>query len=138
MKIYILIETQDQSDYSEPECYAQANDAYNSVVAVSYDLKELEAKKAELEAQDAAVQGECDTDPVRYVIEEQEIPDIKVAIEVDGGLVQSVYANGPVKVDVFDLDVSDVPEGDEEIEEAAERGKQLKEIQSDPAYKEVF
>ena len=43
---------------------------------------------------------------------------MKIIIHVEGGLVQAVYANGDVDVDVVDLDVSDFP--DEGEQEAAD------------------
>lgn len=39
---------------------------------------------------------------------------MKIIIEVKGGLVQAVYANGDVDVEVVDLDVSDFPDDDEQ------------------------
>lgn len=48
-------------------------------------------------------------------IEEHEL-DVQVAIRVEGGLVQSAYANADVGVDVYDLDVSDFPDEGEQDE----------------------
>ena len=57
----------------------------------------------------------------------------KIAVKVQGGLVQAVYADAPVSVDVYDLDVSDFPD-DGEADEAAERAAEIEKIASDPAY----
>ena len=56
-----------------------------------------------------------------------------VAVKVSGGLVQAVYADALVLVEVFDLDVSDFPD-DGEADEAAERAAEIEKIASDPAY----
>lgn len=60
-------------------------------------------------------------------IEEQELC-VRVAIEVDGGLVQAVYSDADVSAEVYDLDVPEFPTEDEqkEIESKAAALKNLK------------
>ena len=67
-----------------------------------------------------------------------ELPAVSVAIEVSGGLVQNVYANGErVGVDVYDLDVSDFPsEGGEDAAEECET--ELEKIKSNPDWTRIW
>lgn len=44
---------------------------------------------------------------------------MKIIVKVEGGMVQAVYADGEVEVDVVDLDVSDFP--DEGEQDAADK-----------------
>jgi hypothetical protein len=47
---------------------------------------------------------------------------MRIVIEVSGGMVQTVYADGPVSVEVVDLDVSEFPGlGDPTKDELRER-----------------
>lgn len=56
-----------------------------------------------------------DPDSTSWRIEEKEL-DVQIAIRVKGGLVESVYSNAGVDVDVYDLDVSDYPDEGEQSE----------------------
>ena len=59
-------------------------------------------------------------------IEEHSL-EANIAIKVEGGLIQAVYSNTDVNVDVYDLDVSDFPDFDEQ-KEADERREALEKI----------
>lgn len=63
--------------------------------------------------------------------------DCRVVVHVEGGLVQSVCANGFVDVAVFDLDVSDFAEPNE-IEEVERNRKHMEEITSAPGWEYVW
>ena len=41
---------------------------------------------------------------------------MKIIVRVEGGLVQAVYADGEVEVEVVDLDISDYPDDGEQDE----------------------
>ena len=62
---------------------------------------------------------------------------ISIAIEVQGGMVRNVYANGNVDVEVYDLDVSDFPDPDE-AENAYSRATALQELSQDPTFHRVW
>lgn len=62
---------------------------------------------------------------------------LHIAAMVEGGLIQSVYANGDVSLDVYDLDVSDFPD-EGEAEEAERRRNVFQTIAADPAYHSVY
>ena len=58
---------------------------------------------------------------------EEHILGSNIAIKVEGGLVQAVYSNSDINVDVYDLDVSDFPDLEEQ-KEADERRDALEKI----------
>lgn len=64
---------------------------------------------------------------------------IKIAIVVEGGMVQTVYSTDDkeVEVEVIDLDLSDFLT-DEEEEEHKEKLKRLDEIETNDEYKMVW
>ena len=61
----------------------------------------------------------------------------KVIIRVEGGLVQAVYSDGDVDVEVVDLDVSDFPE-DGEQEAADKREEELNKTVKQKGWKQVW
>lgn len=61
----------------------------------------------------------------------------KVIIRVEGGLVQAVYSDGDVDVEVVDLDVSDFPEEGEQ-EAADKRREEMEETIKQEGWKEVW
>lgn len=71
-----------------------------------------------------------------WSVEAQDL-DVKVAVKVHGGMVQSVIANAAVDVDVYDLDVSSYPEEGEE-DEADEKRRLYQELASRPDWREVW
>lgn len=63
---------------------------------------------------------------------------LQIVIEVEGGMVQNVYAdNTDVDVKVIDLDMSDYPD-DNEIEEKEENAKELEEIRKSGDFQRVY
>ena len=61
----------------------------------------------------------------------------KVIIRVEGGLVQAVYSDGDVDVEVVDLDVSDFPEEGEQ-EAADKRREEMEATIKQEGWKEVW
>ena len=45
-----------------------------------------------------------------WCVQEREL-DVQVAVEVQGGLVQNIYANAGICAEVYDLDLTDIQEG---------------------------
>lgn len=62
---------------------------------------------------------------------------MKIIIKVEGGMVQAVYADGEVEVDVIDLDVSDYPEEGEQ-EAADKREEEMNETVKQKGWKQVW
>ena len=75
-------------------------------------------------------------DRYSWRIEEHEL-DVQVAVEVEGGLVQGIYANTDVYPDVYDLDVSSYPEEGEE-DEADQNRAELGELKNQPGWRSVW
>ena len=88
----------------------------------------------ECDMEHAVIRDDCDVESWR--IEEQEL-DVQVAVRVKGGLVQSVYANADVNVEVYDLDVSDFPDEGEE-DKAAEEEAELEKLVTSPGWRAVW
>ncbi len=73
---------------------------------------------------------------VKYIEGYKEVAP-EVAVRVKGGLVQSVYANADVNVEVYDLDVSDFPDEGEE-DKAAEEEAELEKLVASPGWRAVW
>lgn len=145
MKIYILVHEQDTDaawgcnvkSFIDKQA---AQDAMRSDWQVS--VKSWEYDSHEHHDEDEAVCGETEAvlrenDEVeRWRIEEQEL-DVQVAVEVEGGLVQNIYANADVYPDVYDLDVSDFPDDGEE-DEADRKKTELDELVKSPGWRLVY
>lgn len=74
---------------------------------------------------------ECDDDMMSP--DDPKVEPLMLAIEVKGGLVQNVYANGAADVEVYDLDVSSCPEEGEENELDIKEAE-LNKIAHDPTF----
>lgn len=74
-------------------------------------------------------------DIVNWRIEAHEL-DVQVAVRVEGGLVQDVYANAGVSVEVYDLDVSDFPDEGEQ-DDADKKEAELEELIKSPGWGRV-
>lgn len=61
----------------------------------------------------------------------------KVIIRVEGGLVQAVYSDGDVDVEVVDLDVSDLPEEGEQ-QAADKRREEMEATIAQPGWRCVW
>lgn len=68
---------------------------------------------------------------------EEKTLNVRVAIRVKGGLVQTVYSNSDVDVDVYDLDVSDFPD-EGEAEEADRKEKELDALCNNSGWRAVW
>ena len=62
---------------------------------------------------------------------------MKIIIEISGGLVSNVYADGAADIEIFDLDLPIAPEPDE-IAETAARAAEFKNIIAKPEIKKIW
>lgn len=71
-----------------------------------------------------------------WCVQERELP-VEVAVEVQGGLVQNIYANTDVDAEVYDLDLTDIQEEggptEGELRQAA-----LAEVTSAPGWRTIW
>ena len=135
-RIYALVVTSDQSDFCDNE-YNNAEPAFDRIEMVSFDLAKLQKRKAELEAEDAKDREELDTDPMFFEIVELMTEMPRVAIQLDGGLVQEVLSDAPVSVEVIDLDSPDFPD-EAEMKESDAKAERWQELENDTAMKNVL
>lgn len=145
MKTFVLI-YQENSDgrcdadidlfLDRAQAQASMHDAYNKTI-----------KGMEFDSSEQADDHHCDLgatagvivdglDSYSWRIEEHEL-DVQVAVKVEGGLVQSIYANTDVYPDVYDLDVSSYPEEGEE-DEADQKRAELDELKNQPGWRSVW
>ena len=145
MKLYILVNLQDTDDtfgahitpFTEKET-AQTfmrESLEATVKDWGFDTTVSERDDHYIECQEnSAVIHDGDNEE-RWQIEEHNI-NVRVAVEVRGGLVANVYANVGLDAEVFDLDVSDFPdEGEQEAADARE--KELQELIESPEWGRV-
>lgn len=85
---------------------------------------------------EASIRDDYKTEYENWAIEEKTL-NVRVAIRVKGGLVQTVYSNSDVDVDVYDLDVSDFPD-EGEAEEADRKEKELDALCSNSGWRAVW
>lgn len=146
MKIYILINSQDTdgalgTNVAPFTDQAAAQAALRQVweeALVSWDFDTSEPTTddhyCECGENTAIIRDGDDVETWR--IETHEV-SVSVAVEVEGGLVQNVYANADVSVEVYDLDVSDFPdEGEPEAADA--KKKELEELIKSPGWECVW
>ena len=62
---------------------------------------------------------------------------MKIIIEISGGLISNIYADGAADIEIFDLDPPIVPDPDE-IAETAARATELKNIIAKPEFKKIW
>ena len=84
----------------------------------------------------AEISDDCKCEYEQWQIQEKEL-DVKAAVEVRGGLVQSVIANAGIDVDVYDLDVSDFPD-EGEVDEADRKEREFTELSNRPDWGRVW
>lgn len=77
-----------------------------------------------------------DTDIENWRIEEHEL-QVELAVEVNQGVVQAIYANTDIFQKVFDLDVSDFAE-DSEMAEADIKAAELEKLKQQPGWRAVY
>lgn len=145
MKLYLLIHEQD-TDFAWG---ADVTPYTNRLVAQE---AMYQAYKASIKAWtfDASVQTEehecCFVDEKAVIrdgtemeswrIEEQELC-VRVAIEVEGGLVQAVYSDASVSVEVYDLDVPEFPT-EEEQKEIDSKAAALEHLKNSASWEAVW
>lgn len=145
MLVYLLIHEQDtdaacgsdaQTFTDKKTAQDAMRDSWQSAVdAWKYNDKEhLYEDECECLEDTAVIRDGSDCEHWR--IEEQML-DIQVAVRVEGGLVQAVYSNAGVSVDVYDVDVSDFPD-EGEREEAEKRQLQLEELTKSPGWQRLW
>lgn len=83
---------------------------------------------------DASIRDGSDVEVWR--IEEKEL-DVNIAVKVHGGMVQEVYSDADVGVEVYDLDSSDFPE-ESELTETEQRERELDEQIAQPGWRAVW
>lgn len=62
---------------------------------------------------------------------------MKIIIEISGGLISNVYADGAADIEIFDLDPPIAPDPDE-IAETAARAAEFKKIIANPKFKKIW
>ena len=83
---------------------------------------------------DASIRDGSDVEVWR--IEEKEL-DVNIAVKVHGGMVQEVYSDADVGVEVYDLDSSDFAE-ESELTETEQRERELDEQIAQPGWRAVW
>lgn len=145
MKLYLLIHEQD-TDFA----WGAGVTPYTNRLAAQEAM--YQAYKASIKAWtfDASVQTEehecCFVDEKAVIrdgtemeswrIEEQELC-VRVAIEVEGGLVQAVYSDASVSVEVYDLDVPEFPT-EEEQKEIDSKAAALEHLKNSASWEAVW
>lgn len=145
MKIYLLIHEQDTDSAwgCNVKPFTDKQAAYKAMrlgwiaakVYWEYDShKHCNEDTCECGEVEAVIREDDEVE--RWRIEEHEL-DMRMAVEVKGGLVQNVYANADISVDVYDLDVSDFPdEGEADAVDA--RVAELEALVKEPGWQEVW
>lgn len=145
MKLYLLIHEQDMDSawgtdvtaYTEL-CAAQKamRQAYRESIKVWAFNETVQTEEHECSFLDKRAIIRDNTETESWRIEEQEV-NIQVAVEVAGGIVQSVYSTADVSVEVYDLDVSDFPD-EAEQNEAHSKAAALEELKNNPIWRSVW
>ena len=147
MKVYVLIHKQDSSVWdadaelflSMEQAQEAMRNAWNEALKV-WGITETdrpdEGRDWTCDEVEASIRDDYKTEYENWAIEEKAL-NVQVAIRVKGGLVQTVYSNSDVDVDVYDLDVSDFPD-EGEAEEADRKEKELDELCSNPGWRAVW
>ena len=145
MKIYNLVyeENSDARCGAEVETFLDAEQASRQMREAFYkaigvlgmsDHEDGDDYSSDIGSMSAGITNGMDT--FRWSIDEVDL-DIKVAVRVEGGLVQSVYSNAGVDVQVFDLDMSDFPDkGEYEAMQMVE--DDLKQLIESPGWNMVW
>lgn len=145
MKLYILIFEQDTDSAWGAEAspflkldIAQKSmrDAFEKTLKLWEFDKSYQTDEHKFSCQDTKAVILDGTDVVSWRIETHEI-NIEMAVEVSGGLVQNIYANADISPDVYDLDVPDFPDENEE-EEVESKREELERRKSQPDWAPVW
>ena len=118
MTLYLLIHEQDTdaawgADVQVFLNATEAQKAMNAAYQETADRWNFDDQESDEEHMRTCSDSEAtirdDTDVEHWRIEERDL-DVQMAIEVQGGLIQNIYANAGIYPDVFDLDVSAFPD----------------------------
>lgn len=147
MKVYMLVYQQDTSVWdadvdvflTKEKAQEVMREQYEKAL-VSWGISENTVPASEQHWSCGDDQAEiCDDYKCEYEqwqIREKEL-DVKAAVEVRGGMVQSIIANAGIDVDVYDLDVSDFPD-DGEADEADRKEREFTELSNLPDWGSVW
>jgi hypothetical protein len=146
MKVYMLVHKQDTSSMWDADIFLTKEKAqevmqeqYRAALE-SWGINDLTEPSEDFhwtcDENQAEISDDCKCEYEQWQIQEKEL-DVKAAVEVRGGLVQSVIANAGIDVDVYDLDVSDFPD-DGEVDEADRKGREFTELSNRPDWGSVW
>ena len=148
MKVYMLVHKQDTSSMwdadadiflTKEKAQEVMQEQYRAALE-SWGINDLTEPSEDFhwtcDENQAEISDDCKCEYEQWQIQEKEL-DVKAAVEVRGGLVQSVIANAGIDVDVYDLDVSDFPD-DGEVDEADRKGREFTELSNRPNWGSVW
>ena len=148
MKVYMLVHKQDTSSMwdadadiflTKEKAQEVMQEQYRAALE-SWGINDLTEPSEDFhwtcDENQAEISDDCKCEYEQWQIQEKEL-DVKAAVEVRGGLVQSVIANAGIDVDVYDLDVSDFPD-DGEVDEADRNGREFTELSNRPDWGSVW
>lgn len=148
MKVYMLVHKQDTSSMwdadadiflTKEKAQEVMQEQYRASLE-SWGINDLTEPSEDFhwtcDENQAEISDDCKCEYEQWQIQEKEL-DVKAAVEVRGGLVQSVIANAGIDVDVYDLDVSDFPD-DGEVDEADRKGREFTELSNRPDWGSVW
>lgn len=148
MKVYMLVYKQDTSSawdadadifLTKEKAQEVMQEQYRAALE-SWGINDLTEPSEDFhwtcDENQAEISDDCKCEYEQWQIQEKEL-DVKAAVEVRGGLVQSVIANAGIDVDVYDLDVSDFPD-DGEVDEADRKGREFTELSNRPDWGSVW
>ncbi len=148
MKVYMLVHKQDTSSMWDADAdifltKEKAQEAMREQYRASLEswgINDITEPSEDFhwtcDENQAEISDDCKCEYEQWQIQEKEL-DVKAAVEVRGGLVQSVIANAGIDVDVYDLDVSDFPD-DGEVDEADRKGREFTELSNRPDWGRVW
>ena len=148
MKVYMLVYKQDTSSMwdadadiflTKEKAQEVMQEQYRAALE-SWGINDLTEPSEDFhwtcDENQAEISDDCKCEYEQWQIQEKEL-DVRAAVEVRGGLVQSVIANAGIDVDVYDLDVSDFPD-DGEVDEADRKGREFTELSNRPDWGSVW
>lgn len=148
MKVYMLVHKQDTSSMwdadadiflTKEKAQEVMQEQYRAALE-SWGINDLTEPSEDFhwtcDENQAEISDDCKCEYEQWQIQEKEL-DVKAAVEVRSGLVQSVIANAGIDVDVYDLDVSDFPD-DGEVDEADRKGREFTELSNRPDWGSVW
>lgn len=147
MKVYLLVHVMDSDSWgvdadaflSKEEAQKSMRDSWQAALkewGIDAGSKQNDEQSWECDDTGASISDYCKNEFEHWEIQEKSL-DVQVAIKVHGGMVQSVISNSGVDVDVYDLDVSDFPDDDEE-DESAKTEKEFNELANRPDWGDVW